>query len=51
MPAFIALLLSMAFTLLAIEDQHAATIMAAPVAIVALGLMMLSSRSNRKMRR
>lgn len=48
MPAAIALLVSLAFTLFAVAHPNAANAAAVPVALVALALMFWQSRRNRK---
>ena len=47
MPALIALLVSMAFTLVAVSSPHVATALAAPVAIIAILLMAAQARKSR----
>jgi hypothetical protein len=46
-PAFIALLLSMSFTLLAIANPHLSLYFAFPVAIAALILLRVSAKGSR----
>jgi len=47
-PALAALLVSIAFTLLAVRYPHAANIIAVPVAAVAIGLMVWQAARDRR---
>lgn len=51
MPAVLAFLVSMAFTLTAVYDRGLATQLAAPVAVVAIGLLVCQAlKSDRSLR-
>lgn len=47
MPALVSLLISMAFTLVAVSDQDTARKLAIPVAVVAIALMLAQAHKDR----